>query len=461
MKKNYKYGIAVIYTIVLFLDRLDLTIVNTTLPTLSKYFDVSIVQTDWISLSFLLALAVSIPISAWLGERFGHKRIYILAMLLFGFGSTLCFFADSLNQLILLRFLQGLGGGLLIPVGMSIIYNLYDKSEYASITSFTFLPSLIAPAIAPFLGGILLDSFGWRLVFTLTGPICLILAFASVFLIKKDLHKNKTPFDWMGFILGEMILLDFFYALSKLGKEGFSVTVIIMLLILFPLLWLFINTENRKQHPLVQLSFFKRSQFLNANLIQICFQICHFGAIFLIGLFLQAGIGFSASLAGLMMGMQAIGAMATSRLSVKLYNQCGSRLPIIIGLSGIAVTSPMIMLINKPSMLIVGIILFFIRGLFSGLCGTPIQTLSIVGFEKNEIGAVSSIFNTCRQVAISLGVAISSLLIAFGLHKTGLTGTENIMATQAGSVFIYGFLAIPVIAIMGIVVMNRYKPMEL
>lgn len=158
-KLSYKKTIAIIYTIVLFLDRLDLTIVNVTLPTVAKYFNVSIIATEWINLSFLLALALSIPINGWVSDRFGLKKIYILAMLIFGIGSTLCTFATTLNQLIFLRFAQGIGGGMLIPVGMTIIYRVYDKSEYASITSFTFIPSLIAPAIAPFFGGILLETF--------------------------------------------------------------------------------------------------------------------------------------------------------------------------------------------------------------------------------------------------------------------------------------------------------------
>jgi EmrB/QacA subfamily drug resistance transporter len=452
MQKHYKYILATIYTVVLFLDRLDLTIINVTLPTVAKYFDVSIVITDWISLAFLLALAISIPISTWLGDRFGLKKIYIIAMLLFGFGSTLCFIATSLNQLIFFRFLQGIGGGMLIPVGMTMIYRIYDKSEYASITSFTFLPSLIAPAIAPFLGGLILDAIGWRFVFLCSGPICLSLAVTSAFLIKEEPHKSHFPFDWAGFVLGEIILMDIFYGLSLLGKEGFSPMVIFMIFILFPLIWSFIKIENKKQHPLIDLNFFKNELFSRANLIQLCFQACHFGAIFLIGFFLQAGIGFSATLAGLMMGMQAIGAMATSRYSVKLFNQYGAKLPIIAGLAGVAAITPMIMLIDRSSMLFFGIILFLIRGFFSGLCGTPIQTLSVIGFNKTEIGSINSIFNTCRQVSISLGVAISSLLIALGLYVTGLNGTENIPIDENFSVFIYGFLAIPIIALIGIAV---------
>lgn len=195
------------------------------------------------------------------------------------------------------------------------------------------------------------------------------------------------------------------------------------------------------------------AQYFNVsiNIIQLCFQACHFGAIFLIGLFLQTGVGFSATLAGLMMGMQAIGAMMTLRYSVKLYECYGAKLPIILGLTGIAVITPMILLINKIDLFMYGLFLFFVRGLFSGLCGTPMQTLSVIGFDKKDLSSVNSIFNMCRQVAISLGVAISSVFIALGLHLTGITGTENIPSTQVVSVFGYGFLAVTFIAVLGII----------
>jgi len=451
-KVSYKQLVAIIYTIVLFLDRLDLTIVNVALPTIAKQFNVPIVTTDWISLAFLLSLAVSIPISGWLGEYFGFKKIYATAIVLFGLGSTLCAIAPDLNTLIALRFLQGIGGGLLIPVGMTMIYRIYDKSEYASITSFTFIPSLIAPAIAPFLGGILLVSFGWQSVFLFSGPICLVLSIIVITLLKEEDHRSKTPLDWLGFILSSVILIDLFYTLSVLSRDGFSIISMISLIILIPLIFIFIYVERSNKYPLINLTYFENITFIKANLIQLCFQICHFGAIFLIGMYLQIGIGYSAMLAGLMMGMQAVGAMTTSRLSVRLFNNYGPYSPIIIGLLGIAIVSPLILLINTTNMLAFGLTIFFIRGLFSGLCGTPIQTLSIIDFHKESMSTINGVFNACRQVSISLGVAVTSMLISVGLKLSKLNGTYEMNSEQAYQVFKYGFFAISVIAIIGILI---------
>ncbi len=453
---RYRNTIAITYSIVLFLDRLDLTIVNITLPTVAKYFGVPIIVTDWISLAFLLALAISIPLGNWLSNKYGTKIIYVLAMCVFGLGSTLSIFANSLNQLIILRFLQGIGGGVLIPVGMTIIYRLYDKSEYASITSFMFIPSLIAPAVAPFFGGIILDIFGWKSVFVCSGPICLFTAcYSWIYLRADNNYKFKYPLDKLGFILLALILLIIFYCLSQVGRSGLSLIVIIEILALLPLSWLFIQVEKKIKYPLINLDYFKNSIFIKANLVQLCFQFCHFGAIFLIGMFLQMGVGFIASLAGLMMGMQAVGAILISRYSVRLFNRYNPQLPIIIGLLGIAVLSPLIMLVNSVTFIWFGLGIFLIRGLFSGLCGVPIQVLSVINFDKSEVGEINGIFNICRQISISLGVAISSLLISLGLYLKQVD--SNLMITKSLSieVFQYGFYAISVVALLGVWITSK------
>lgn len=435
MRITYKQTVAIIYAIVLFLDRLDLTIINITLPTIAKYFNIPIITTDWINLAFLIALAISIPISSWLGEYFGFKKIYVIAIALFGLGSTLCIFAPNLEVLIALRFLQGIGGGLLVPTGMTLLYRIYEKSEYASITSFTFIPSLIAPAIAPFFGGILLAAFGWRIVFAFSGPISLLLSIAAIALLKEDEFKLAPPLDWLGFLLSSALLIDVFYTLSKVGREGVNPTFFILLLSIAIITFLFLFVENRLKNPLIDLSFFKNRTFVKANLMQLCFQICHFGAIFIIGMYLQIGVGFSAMMAGLIMGTQAISAMIFSRYSVRLYNIYGAELPVMIGFAGIAVVSPMILLIKTTHMIVFGIILFFVRGIFSGLCGTPIQTLSVCGFHKENLSKINGIFNSCRQVSISLGVAISAILIAIRLKSLGMYTVFQMSSQQAFDVF--------------------------
>lgn len=340
----------------------------------------------------------------------------------------------------------------MIPVGATLLYRLYEPAEYAHITSLTFIPSLIAPALAPFFGGVLLTWVGWRFVFLFSGPISLLLALIAFIILREEPRQPAHKLDSLGFLLSSCLLISVFYVLTLIGREGLSISVLLGLLIFFGLLITFIRWEKHHPHPLIDLNFFKDKFFVKTNLIQICFQACHYGSMFLIGMYLQVGLGMSAIWAGLIMGMQAFGAISTNRYSVKLFNQYGAKLPIISGLAGVALLSPVILLINNAHMILFGLILFYIRGLCSGLCGVPLQTLSVIKMSRDQIGPANSIFNASRQIAISLGVALSSIFIALGLKLNGLTGASSMASSQAFAVFGWAFLIVPTIAIIGILI---------
>ncbi len=451
-KNNYKYIVAIIYACVLFLDRLDLTIVNIALPTLAGHFKVAITQTEWVTNGFLLALAISVPISGWAGDRFGVKKVFILATAAFGLSSLLCAFSPNIFVMEILRFFQGLGGGVIIPVGMTMVYREFEHSEYASITSFIFLPTLIAPAIAPALGGIIIDFSNWKWIFILSAPICFLAVILSALILKEKKIENTPPLDWGGFIFSSLAISLILYLLSLLGKQGLTLLVAGIFAISLFFVFAFLAHEKKVQCPLIDIKFFKNKLFLQANLVQLAFQICHFGSIFLVGMYLQVGVGMSAMTSGLVMGMQAIGAMCTSRYSVKLYNEFGPSIPIIVGFVGVAFLTLSILVIDTPNMIYLGAIILFLRGIFSGLCGAPIQTVSIIGFHKNDIGRVSAIFNVGRQISISLGVALSSLLISYGFKVNDMSLYQTTISQTGSSVFYYAFVMVPVISFIGIIV---------
>lgn len=449
---QYKYLVALIYTCVLFLDRLDLTIVNITLPTLAKYFHVPIAQTDWVSTGFLLALAMSIPISSWLGEKFGIKKIFILSTAIFGLASLLCAFSNNIFLLTVFRFIQGIGGGMLIPTGMTMVYRAFEPHEYASVTSFTFLPALLAPAIAPALGGAIMHFWGWKWVFLFASPICLFAVIISLIVLKEVDCSEKKPLDLKGFVFSSAALALLLYSISSLGKYGFVFGTNFSFGLTLLFIYLFIKQEASVEHPLIDLKFFRHKLFVQANLIQLAFQVCHFGSIFLIGMYLQVAVGMSAMMAGFIMGMQAFGAICTSRYSVKLFNHFGPTRPIVWGFIGIIIFTLAILFIQTPEHVFFGCAILFLRGIFSGLCGTPIQTASVIDFEKADVGRASAIFNAGRQVSISLGIALSALLISYGLKVNHLTQATILGRGLGYEAFHYAFMMIPVAALLGIVV---------
>ncbi len=453
----YKHKIAFIYILVLFIDRLDLTCINIVLPNLAIDLSVPISVTDKVSISFLIALSISILISNYLGDRYGNKKIFVGALFLSSLSSCFCACTNSFDLLVVFRATQGISVGLVLPVGITMLYRNYRKSEYASITSYTFLPTLIAPAIAPFLGGIFSDYLSWRAVFILSATLTLLTAICAMFFLKEDSHRIVKKFDGVGFVLSAILLINFFYTLSFITKNGMPHFAIISFISTCILLGTFVWWENKINYPLIDLSFFTHSMFFKANIIQLCFQICHFGFIFLVGIYLQMGVGMSATTAGIIMGMQAFGAMSSSRYSVKLFNKHGPTAPLMIGLAGIGIITPCIMFIHHKDMILLGAILFFARGVFSGLCGTPIQTLSVMDCSQEKLGQANSLFNIGRQISISLGIAASSILLSYSLSMNNLIGVEDINPTQSINIFFINFIFITVIAFIAILVSNNIR----
>lgn len=449
IKIEYRYIIAAIYTVVLILDRLDLTIVNIALPALGEFFNVPITETEWVNNSYLLALAISIPISGWVGGRFGFKKVFIISTILFGLASLSCAFSPNLTIMAIMRFLQGIGGGIIVPLGSTMVYRAFHPSEYASITSFIFIPTLIAPAIAPALGGVIIHYFGWEWVFLFAVPICFIITIVSMIMLKEEKGEDKIPLDWLGFLLSSCAFILILYFISSLEKSANYLQIISVLIAAVFCSYMFLRYEKNTKFPLIDIKFFKNELFLQANLIQLAFQICHFGSIFLIVMYLQVGVGMSAMAAGVIIGMQAIGAVLTSRYSVKLFRQFGPGRPVIIGFIGVGLLTPSILFINSPQMILIGCFILLIRGVFSGLCGTPIQTASIIGFKKEDIGRASAIFNAGRQIAISLGIALTSLLITYGFKLNGLDVLQE-TAQPGRAVFYYAFMLVPIVSFLGI-----------
>ncbi len=448
---EYKYTVAAIYAVILFLDKLDLTIVNIALPAIAEHFHVLVTDTQWVNNAFLLALSLSIPISPWMGDRFGSKRIFMYAVAAFGISSLLCALAPNIAFLVGMRFVQGLSSGLIVPVGMTMVFRAFEPSEYASISSYIFIPSLIAPGLAPMLGGMMIHYFDWRWVFLFVTPICAIIMAYSYCLLKEYRLPNKLPLDFLGFIYSGTALLLIFHVLSIVGTNWATWNIVVELILAFVLGYLFIRQEDTCPTPLIHLDLFRKKLFVQANLIQTFFQVGHFGSIFIIAIYLQMNVGYSPMFAGMIMGMQAFGAICSSRFSVKLFELYSAKLPISMGLAGVGLITPLILCVDATSPVWLGFAILFARGLVSGLCGAPIQAIGISEFSDEQISQAAAAFNIVRQLAISLGIALSALLLSIAIHDYDL----SILINQDKSVFYAPFVLISCSVFCGVWVTLR------
>lgn len=285
-------------------------------------------------------------------------------------------------------------------------------------------------------------------------PICLFAVIASVFFIKESPSLKGYPFNWGGVIFAIVTLTSIFYLLTIIGRKEFNVYNFIILIVSIISAYLFIKNEKTSQYPLIQLDDFKNEIFFQANLIQCCFQVCHYGAIFLVSMYLQVSVGMSAKVTGLVMGMQAIGALIVSRYSVKLFRDYGPKVPLVLGFLGVAVVTPCVLFLDSPDMLFWGLFIFLVRGLSSGLCGTPIQTLSILGFRKEQISRASALFGAVRQLSIALGIALSSILINIGLQLYSFSLYATLQHLDK-KIFVIAFMFIPIVCLLGVLVVTN------
>lgn len=317
-----------------------------------------------------------------------------------------------------LRFLQGIFGGVIIPTGNAILYMSCKKSEYAKVTSIVFLITLVSPAIAPYLGGVLMHYFSYKAIFLINLPICAIVFILGSVVIKQQFQFATSTFDYLGLLLSSASYIIFFILVSTLAKSQWLLSIGLFIGFII-LIWLFIKVESLQSVPLINFSYFKQYPFFRqATIIQTFFQMSHFGSFFIIGLYLQLGLGMSPMHAGLVIAMQAVGALIVATGARKLFYKKGAVLPISLGLIGVAIVTPLVLLVNSKTQISFACILLFLRGICSGFIGTPLHTISMLDKELSQkiLGRIGSMFNIARQLSISLGICISALAISLSNH---------------------------------------------
>ncbi len=447
---TYIYKIGIIYILILFLDRIDLTVLNVAIPTLTQVFGINISLAEWFSVSFLIGLTIAMSVSAWLGEKFGYKKVFISSVTLFCFFALCCSWVGSFELFILSRFFQGFFGGVIIACGNSILYFSCNKDEYGKITNFVFTATLLAPALAPIIGGTLLQYFSYKWIFYINFPICLIVVILSIFVIKDKNIFEKPCLDYKGVISSSILYICFFVGVSmlSLGKIGYALLLMLMA-IFFALI--FFKIEQKVKNPICDFSYFKRELFTKAVLIQLFFQMSHFGSFFIIGLFLQVGIGFTPQQAAITISMQALGAILIKLPPLTyLYANIKLKHQLMTGLLGVTIITPIILLVFSQKYLYLACFIMFFRGIFSGLIGGWVATMGIYeAKDKVEIGRMGDMFIIFRQLSISLGMCVSTLAIEIS-RFFGKINYLNFQTMYQKALYLFG-LGIAIISIFCVI----------
>ncbi len=452
---EYKWIVGIVFVFGLFMDLLDMTIVNVAIPEIARDLKVnpnegaSTIQ--WVVTGYLLSLAVFIPVSGWAGDRFGTKRIFMIALFVFTTSSFLCGLAWNIESLIAFRILQGVGGGILTPVGTAMLFRAFPPEERAKGAAILMLPMVVAPASGPVLGGYLSEYHDWRWIFFINIPVgALGLLFAGMFL-KEEKQENSGRLDVPGFLLAAGGLGALMYALAEAGIEGFSdPRVAVFGLLGIAMLIVFAFVELRARMPMIDMRLFQNRLFTTMNAVQIVGYSGLMGGLFLLPLLLQAEMGLSPLESGLTTFPQALGVVAMTQVLGRIYNHVGPRRMLMVGMSGVALTTLCFLFVQLDTPRGWISLMMFARGMsFAGIL-IPMQTATYATMKPQEMGRASAIFNANRQVAASFGVALLATALSSRLatHDTVLGPTGNPEA--ALSAFHESFIVAAALTLLGL-----------
>jgi EmrB/QacA subfamily drug resistance transporter len=410
---DYKYLVASAFVFGLFMDILDTTIVNVALPVLGQDFHAGTAQLEWVITGYLLSLALWIPASGWIGDRFGTKRTFLFATAMFVVGSALCGAAWSIESLALFRVLQGVGGGMLTPVGTAMLYRAFTPAERARASAILSIPTMIAPMMGPVVGGFLVTFVSWRWIFYLNLPVGLASFAFSWIVLREHREPHAGRFDPLGFVLSGGGLAAVLFALSEGPQVGWSSPLVLGSAIVgVSCFVLLVIVERRLVSPLLDLALYANATFRGSNIIAFGFFAGQFGLVFLLPLFLQETRGLSALDSGLTTFAQPIAQILMVQVTSRVYWRLGARRNLIISSFGLTLTSGLFLLVGLTTDLwwIRGLMLM--RGAFMAFNMVAMQTAAFSAVPRNKTGRASSLFSTVRQVAAALGVAVAATVLS-------------------------------------------------
>jgi EmrB/QacA subfamily drug resistance transporter len=395
-----------------FMEALDTTILNTAVPTVAAALKVAPLSMKSVLASYTLSLAVFIPISGWMADRFGTRRVFASAIGLFTLGSFFCGISTNINVLVACRILQGCGGAMMVPVGRLTLVRTFAKSELIRAMSFVAIPGLVGPMLGPIAGGLIVAYLHWRVIFFVNLPIGLI-GLVLVYLHLPDYREESHPLDFVGLILFGSGIALLSYVLEVFGEHTLSVREILGLLgISITLLAGYGLHGTRAPFPLLSLGLFRIRTF-RASVSGSFFTRLGIGGIpFILPLLYQVGLGYTPIQSGLLMMPQAIASMSLKMTMPRIIARFGYRAVLVSNTLILGLLIAMFATIGAGTPVWLIVIQGFCYGFFSSLQYTSMNTLVFADVTEEQTSSASSIASTMQQMSISFGVATASLAAA-------------------------------------------------
>jgi EmrB/QacA subfamily drug resistance transporter len=399
---------------------LDVTVVSVALPKFQAEFNASYAQVAWTMTAYTLALATVIPVTGWAADRFGTKRLYMAALALFTIGSALCATADTIGELIGFRVLQGLGGGMLMPLGMTIMTRAAGPHRIGRLMAILGVPMLLGPIGGPILGGWLIDTASWHWIFLINIPIGIISLIYAQLALPKDRPEPSESFDFLGMLMLSPGLALFLFGVSSLPEKAtFSAPKVwVNMLVGAVLVISFIVYSFRPRHPLVDLRLFRNRSLTVATITLFVFIVAFMGAGLLFPSYFLQVRGESTLMAGLLIAPQGLGAMLTMPIAGMLADKVpvGRTVPFALGLIAVGFFAFTQVQADTSYVVLCGAL--FVMGLGMGGTMMPIMTSALRSLSSQDVARGSTLTNIVQQIGGSIGAAVMSVIVTTALNKS-------------------------------------------
>jgi EmrB/QacA subfamily drug resistance transporter len=439
-----------------FMESLDTTILNTAVPTIAEALGVVPLNMKAALTSYTLSLAVFIPVSGWIADRFGTRTVFTSAIGIFTLGSFLCGVSVDMPMLIAARILQGCGGALMMPVGRITMVRTFPKAELVRAMSFVAVPGLIGPLLGPLAGGLIVGYLHWRMIFFVNLPMGL----AGMYLVLQHMPdyraERSDPLDLVGLALFGSGVALLSYVLEIFGEHSLSSRSMGFLLGLSALLLVAYWRHNQsEEHPLLKLALFRVRTFRTAVAGSYATRLGVGGMPFLLPLLYQIGLGYTPVQSGLLIMPQPLAAMGLKILMPRILNRFGYRQVLIVNTAamGLVIMAFMLVAPGTPAAAIVA--MGFVLGFVSSMQYTSMNTLVFADLSDGEASAGSSISSTAQQMSMSFGIAVASLLAALFLG-----GNRNPSAAGMISGIHWTFLTMGLMTITSSIIFWQLEPRD-
>lgn len=406
-----------------FMAALDSSIVNISLPPMAVEFKSSLVEIQWVVISYMIGFAVSIPLTSWLRDALGFRRLYIMSLSIFTLGSAACALARSLDVLVIARIVQALGGGALTPAAMAILSTVFSSRERGRAIGIWGLGVVIGPAIGPTLGGLLTGVFGWSSVFWINIPIGIV----GIFLARRTLHGpvmenyQRKSFDAIGFFSLSIFLVSLLLTVNSFdGAQVKAGSTVLMGGLVVLSLVVFIFSSLKKSDPLIDLKIFSNRSFLSCASVTVARSAALYGGVFLLPFLMQSLLKFSEVKSGLLMIPGSALVAVLMPFSGRWADNHGPRGITIIGI--LILSSSMLLMSWVPLNATIAMILasMVLRGIGLGLLAAPVSAATVNSVPEHQVTLASTISSLLQQCGGAIGVSLFALV-----HETAFQGAQT------------------------------------